>query len=122
MYDQPDIRPQSESGDLYVLQDDFVYTGNGEFITVPEGFKYDGASTPKFLWWVLPRDGIHRAAALIHDFIYVFEGKMPDGQIFTRKAADKLFYNIMVDYGVASWRAKIAHRAVRIVGYFYWRE
>ncbi len=89
---------------------------------MPEGFKYDGASTPRILWWVLPRDGVHRAAALIHDYLYVFEGDMPDGQTFTRKQADALFYKMLKDYGVASWRAAVAYRAVRIAGYFFWKE
>lgn len=122
MYNQPDIRPHSESGDLYILEDDFVYTANGEFITVPKGFKYDGASTPKILWWILPRDGVHRAAALIHDYLYEFEGNMPDGQAFSRKQADTIFYKMLKDYGVASWRAAVAYRAVRVAGYFFWKE
>ena len=118
---QPDIRPIKESGDLYILNQDFEYTGNGVEITVPKGFFYDGASTPKFLWWVLPRDGVHRAAALIHDWIYA-RNRRGGAKNFTRKDADKLFYQMLKDYGLTSWKAFAAYKAVRFGGRFYWSD
>lgn len=69
----------------YILDTDYTYhwkIGGKHFrITIPAGFKYDGASVPRVFWSVtgfLP-DGLGRAAALVHDFIYVHKGKMPTG-------------------------------------------
>lgn len=112
MQPQPDLRPMCESGELYILMEDFTYAG----LTVPKGFRCDGASVPRYLWHLLPRDGMHRCAALIHDYLYVNHSG------YTRKEADFLFKSIMDDYGIVSWRAKLAYMAVRLFGGFFWNN
>src|SRR5690606_37335397 len=50
-------------------------------ITVPAGFEHDGASVPRLLWTLsgAAPDGLHRAAALVHDFNYRHRGRLPRG-------------------------------------------
>jgi len=115
---QPDIRPIGESGKLYLLAKDFTAHG----ITVPKGFRYDGASVPKIAWLVgLGRDGVHRAASLIHDWLYVNDGEIDEGS-YTRKQADDLFRDMLKEYGVKSWHVFVAYRATRLFGWFWWSE
>lgn len=111
---QPDIRPVKESKMLYTLVADFTYGG----ITVPKGFRHDGASYSQLLF---QRDGIHRAAALIHDYLYDLKGELPEG-VFSREYADKLFKRMLKEYGVKSWHVFIAYKSVYIFGRFFWRS
>ncbi len=85
-------------------------------ILVKEGFRWDGASVPKILWGLgFKPDGKHRAAALVHDFIYINKGMLPAGSMYssytqikdqiqygsiTRKDADRLFGRMMKEAGV----------------------
>ena len=80
-------------------------------ISVKEGFEYDGASIPKAFWWLIgsPFSGNYRVAATIHDALYAT-------QLTTREEADDIFYNIMVNEGVAKWRASLMYTAVLAFG------
>jgi len=87
-------------------------------IEVPPGFKTDFASVPG---WVLlpglvPRVGILRDAAVIHDFIYRNHYNL------TRKDADQIFLRAMKDIGVHWWRRHLAYRAVRVGGRSAWKN
>jgi hypothetical protein len=80
-------------------------------ITVKEGFVYDSASIPRIFWSLIgsPFSGKYRMAALIHDALYAT-------QLTTRQEADDIFYNIMVNEGVAVWKAKLMYTAVLAFG------
>lgn len=76
---------------------------------------YDGASVPLLVTWLtgIERDGEHRAAALLHDWLFRHKGRLPgeyyqinfDGELddtwttWTRKEADRLFGRVMREYG-----------------------
>ena len=114
---QPDIRPVQWTGRVYVLVQDFNLTHNNYTFNIPAGFQTNGASTPKWLWPVLlSRDGVHRAAVLIHDYCYA-------GHVhISRKTADQIFRDMMINYGVPKIRAWIAYCGVRIFGSLYWQR
>lgn len=67
----------------------------GNHWTVPDGFVYDLASIPRWLWWI--QWGPWNNGAVVHDFAYIFGYLLlvKDGQIketlITKKAADDLF-------------------------------
>jgi len=120
---QPDIRPTGPGE--YTLHKNYTYRpqpkGRRPILTVPAGFKYDGASVPRPLWSVsgIRPDGLIRAAALIHDFIYRSAGW--DG-LYTRKETDVLFRHMIREAGLGWWTAVRAYRAVRMFGWIPWRR
>ena len=115
---QPDMRPVQESGDIYVLMKPYVFFWGSHWHTIPKGFKSDGATSARLLF---QRDGMHRAAALIHDYIYACKGDLNLVQM-TRKQADELFRLWLVEAGIKSWHIKAAYLAVRLFGGSYWKE
>lgn len=47
-----------------------IQLSDGTKIIIPNGFAFDGSSSPKFLWSVLPSYGDFFFAAIIHDYLY----------------------------------------------------
>lgn len=137
-YPQPENIPLPQGN--YMLTESFVYVwravGSGAFkIIVPRGFKYDGASVPRALWSILgvSKDGIHRAAATVHDFLYSRKGAVHGSRYarsrwrtcrfkITRKQADVKFYQMLRDSGVGRVRAKAMYWAVRVFGGSSWKK
>jgi len=126
----------------YLLKEGYVYGWLGEAsrkrIYVPSGFEYDGASVPRGAWTFIGMtpDGLHRAGALVHDFIYKYGGILPsdsyarmiNGQWtnslyqFSRKEADNLFLKMMAQAGVTKIRRTLAYWAVRMFGWSSWEK
>ncbi len=126
---------------IYRLEEDYAYSWRGKDgymrrLCVPAGFIYDGASVPQIVWTVsgIPPDGLHRAAALIHDYLYVYRGSPPRGTYqklingnwydlewtWKRHEADKMFCRIMRESGVDRGKRRMAYRAVRLFGGMAW--
>ena len=82
-----------------------------EWITVPKGFVFDFASIPKLAWSIVgaPATGLHRFAAVVHDYIY-------STQKYSREICDKIFLEAMTVSGVVYWKRKTMYYAVRIGG------
>lgn len=125
---QPDIRPHGESGDdRYILNEDFKFVlcidGANRSFTIPKGLTYDGASVPRFAMALIgfERDGIHRAGALVHDFMYRRNGVIWDKRLtpfhYTRKDADRVFLKCIEHHGIKSWHGRLAYLAVRGFGW-----
>jgi len=127
----------------YMLAHDYTYQwekrGIPYRINIKQGFIYDGASVPRIAWSVagLRPDGLLRAAATIHDFLYEHKGKLPKGsfqewdeefnawvevkRVWTRKESDKMFGRLMREADVARHRRRMAYLAVRSpVGKYAW--
>lgn len=148
--EQPDITPVELTelekqqygvpGDLaYRLEKEYRYmwmTDAWRMIIVPKGLIYDGASVPRIAWTVsgiLP-DGLLRAGALIHDFLYMNRGSLPpqnfkrlvNGQwetcteILTRKQCDDLFASVLREADYPAWKIEIAYWAIRAFGWYAW--
>ena len=82
-------------------------------ITVPKGFETNLASTPRFLWAILPPFGRYTQASVIHDYLYY-------SHEFIRSVSDRIFYELMLRYGTYKWKAKLMFWAVRLFGRFAW--
>ncbi len=113
----------------------YKWTQNGRSVrlTVPAGFIYSGASVPQFVWSIYPPHALDRAA-VFHDYIYRYGGKLPSGTheyydglddewkdvggIWTRNATDTLFFkHLKEDPGGPGWfRQQAAYRVVRLFG------
>jgi len=115
---QPKIEPVQESGKLYILLETYVIHHMLRTITIPKGFRSDGATKSRLLF---QRDGMHRAAAWGHDYLYSVKGAVFD-YTYTRLEADRLFRDMLIRYGVKSWHVKLAYAAVRIFGWYPWNK
>lgn len=118
---QPDVRPTKESGKFYRVYTDykfsFFYNNKLHTLLIPENYRFDGASTPRFSWGlvgILP-DGVHRPAALIHDWLLENKGYVSYGNkpfYYTKSFANRIFYEALKHVGLTSWKAKLAYWAV----------
>lgn len=100
----------------WVLEKDFVYvTNDGGVIEVPAGFVTDLASIPRVFHAVIPVNGKHRKAAVVHDWLYV-------SQIMSRAESDKVFLKAMEESGVRWSLRWVMYSAVRSAGWLYWNE
>lgn len=116
--------------DPYILADELVVTcdhrspdgqikgddGPSLRLIIPKGFRYDGASIPRWLWDRLPRDDSRIIfAATVHDYLYVH-------RLFDRKTCDAIFLEIMEQEGMPWLYRKAAYRAVRAFGRWAWED
>ena len=100
-------------------------SGGHDYISliIPKGFRFDGATVPPVIDKIIGIDrwGRHLPAALIHDYIYVNEGRI-GGRIFTRKFADKLLRQHLKEYKYKPYQYNLAYYYCRVLGYVLWRE
>ncbi len=75
-------------------------------ILVPEGFCTDLASVPQAFWSLLPKNGRHVYAAIIHDYLYW-------RQKTSRIEADEILKLTMIEEKVAWWKIDSIYLAVR---------
>lgn len=138
---QPLTIPTSEGYEVVV---DYAYEWEAKdrkfTIIVPKGFVFDGASVPRILWTLIgiTPDGLHRAAALVHDFIYRYDGFLPNGSFWeigmnceliglpgvrwNRDQADKLFARMLREGGVSKFKRRLMYQGVRLGGWIHWND
>ncbi len=105
----PELQPIGK-GEYFKLLEDYVYGG----ITVPAGFVFNMASTPRVIWtFISPFD--LGPSAVIHDWLYNTHYD------FTRKDADQILMRMMQQSGISRWKRHAAYRAVRLLGRGAWR-
>ena len=115
--DKPAVRPLT--GVDYELVQDFnfhVPTGVWKVVVhVMPGFRTDGASIPRLLWFVFgsPYDPEIMAAAIAHDALY-------RGEIVPRKDADSIFREMMEKCGIKRWKRRRIWLGVRLFGWITW--
>jgi hypothetical protein len=79
-------------------------------VTVPAGFEFDGASTPRIFWSILPPFKDTKIAACIHDYLCI-QARTKEDRLY----ADKLFYHILKHQGrISGLRALIGYVGVRL--------
>lgn len=90
-------------------------THSGEDIIVSPGFGTDLASIPRLFHSIVPVNGKHRAAAIVHDWLYVQQDR-------TRADADRIFLEAMDDLGVRWSQRWAMYAAVRVGGWMPWNR
>lgn len=85
----------------------------GEKITVPAGFDTDLASIPQILQAAIPVNDKHRAAAVLHDYLYTVRDR-------PRAQADALFLEAMKLSDVRFTQRWAMYLAVRVGGWLPW--
>lgn len=93
-------------------------TGDGTKYTVPVGFKTNFASIPRIFWGIIAPTGKHTNASILHDYLYENGYKLG----VSRKRADKIFYDAMIDSSVANLTANIMWFCVRAFAYFHYKR
>jgi hypothetical protein len=128
-FQMPKLQYDRKSG-LFRLLETYIFTwesqpGFEKRLICPAGFEYDKASVPRLLWGIARPDGPWEAAALFHDRLYRFKGKLPDGEFqvklrgtwrndpspWTRRDADNLLEYMGVLGGASkfeAWKYKTA--------------
>jgi hypothetical protein len=116
---QPNILPIFNAGkETYQVAHDWRVDFGDMHYTVPAGFITDGASVPRPLWMFYPPDGLHRAAAVAHDWLYKNKGF---GK-YSRAVADKLFFDLMIEFKVNPTKANVMWAGVRLGGWLPWMK
>ncbi len=126
-HELPTLRPLQD-GCWWVLAEPLDYKVNGDSITVPAGFTTDFASTPRFLWWLLPPHGRYSAAAIVHDRLYHVGGlalhptRTSYVKVYSRAEADRVFLEAMESLGVLLGVRYAMWAAVRLFGWRAWSK
>ncbi|HVF06385.1 MAG TPA: DUF1353 domain-containing protein [Frankiaceae bacterium] len=110
----------------YCLKTKFSYTERGKAapqIVVPSdlnSFTTDLASVPSFAAWLVPRDGTHTPAAILHDALVQNKALFPGGATgpLDRTEADRIFRNAMGELGVPFLRRWMMWAAVSVFTLF----
>lgn len=79
---------------------------------IPAFFLYNGASIPKFLFFIVTRWGEFESVFLEHDWMY---DKL-DTRNYDRKFCDKIMYYGLRKLGMSVIRAKLIYYSVRLFG------
>jgi len=84
------VYPITKDSHYVVLEELIIKLSNEEIIKIPKGFKFNGSSSPRFLWWLFPPYGDFFFAAIIHDYLYHIKYKSTEINIkLAKKIADK---------------------------------
>lgn len=101
-------------GELPQLTKDLVYHYPDGFgyleIIVPKGFQTDFASIPRIFWNIIAPIGKHTLPSVLHDYLYEYGSSMA----ISRKKADKIFYDAMIESHVARITANVMWFFVRV--------
>jgi len=85
-------------------------------ITVPQGFKTDFASIPRFAWSIVGHPcGEYKDSAVVHDFLY-------GDKRYPRTVNDQIFNLGNTVLKIAQWKRFILYRAVNIGGWYGYKN
>ena len=105
---------------------DFNYSINKQNFVIPKGFKFDGASVPKFLAQFLSPVGVLLIGGLIHDYGYKYETLLlKNGKtigIRSQQWMDKTFRDINIEVNGFYLLNYLAYWALRLGGFVAWNK
>ena len=89
----------------------------GLFI-LPRGSVIDLTSTPRAIWWLLPKTGQYDLAAAVHDGAYrgLLVTIAGERVRLIRSLADALMDEACEATGVSGWERRLLYRGVRLFG------
>ena len=107
------------------LTNDFTYVLNGNKYVIPAGFKFDGASIPKFLHTFLSPVGVLLLGGLVHDYAYKYAALQPKkGELLLldQKKADEIFRDINIEINGFYFMNYLAYWSLRLGGFMAWNK
>ena len=107
------------------IANDFQYELNGNKFVIPAGFKFDGASIPKFLHPFLSPVGVLLIGGLVHDYAYKYETLLKKNRkdtmgVITQKKADEIFRDINIEINGFYLMNYLAYWSLRLGGFMAW--
>ena len=110
---------EDERGNVLTVLYNYRVEYNGKSFLIPRGFESDGASVPRLFWSLVfsPTDSHAATAGICHDYIY--REQLPE---WTREEADRMFYALLIEFGVNVASAQSAYLALRLFGQLAWNE
>ena len=114
-------------GRHWEIAEDFNYEINGDKFVIPAGFKFDGASIPKFLHTFLSPVGVLLMGGLVHDYAYKYETLLKTNKaetmgVLTQKKADQIFRDINIEINGFYLMNQLAYYSLRLGGFLAWRK
>ena len=109
------------------IAEDFTYELNGEKFVIPAGFKFDGASIPKFLHTFLSPVGVLLMGGLVHDYAYKYETLLRENKrdtlgIISQKRSDEIFRDINIGVNGFYLMNYLAYYSLRLGGFWAWNK
>jgi len=109
------------------IKEDFEYVLNGNIYVIPAGFKFDGASIPKFLHPFLSPVGVLLIGGLVHDYAYKYatllrQNKRDTLGVITQKRADEIFRDINIGVNGFYLMNYLAYWSLRLGGFLAWNK
>jgi len=87
----------------------FTYRG----IHIPAGFNFDGASSPRIFWSIIPPFKQTKRASCVHDYLCRNAKNKEE-----RARADKIFKEALIEMGLNPVRVTAGYWGVRIGAFF----
>lgn len=116
------IRPLGKG--WYVLVEPFIAEVDelGIAVHVPSGYRSNLASIPWWAWWLIghPATGEFQDPAIAHDWICELAAQRNVYSI--RLIGDALFFHYLYLRGVPYWKRTLMYLAVRLNGYWSFRQ
>lgn len=91
----------------------YKHKSSGKTFVVPKGFKTDFASIPRIFWTIIAPVGKHTLPSVLHDYLYEHGASLG----VSRKEADKIFWDAMIESHVAQITANVIWFCVRVFGF-----
>ena len=109
------------------IVEDFEYVLNGNKYIIPAGFKFDGASIPKFLHTFLSPVGVLLMGGLVHDYAYKYETLLRQNKkdtlgVISQKRADEIFRDINIEVNGFYLMNYLAYYSLRLGGFMAWNK
>jgi hypothetical protein len=118
------ITPSKQYPRHWILLEDIEITlSDNSNIAIPKGFIWDGASIPKWLWFMFPNIQLNSIVFLIHDFLYIDKENQLKRFNFNIFDARKFKDNEMKKWGCVHFSKitiTIFHFVIRKIGGFYY--
>ena len=109
------------------IANDFIYTLNGNKFVIPAGFRFDGASIPKFLHTFLSPVGVLLMGGLVHDYAYKYQTLLRENKrdtlgVISQKRADEIFRDINIEVNGFYLMNYLAYWSLRLGGFMAWNK
>ena len=109
------------------IAEDFNYELNNKQFVIPAGFKFDGASIPKFLHTFLSPVGVLLMGGLVHDYAYKYQTLLKKDKketlgFISQKHSDEIFRDINIGVNGFYLMNYLAYWSLRLGGFLAWNK